>query len=107
MNTRNLIIVLIVFVGIFLITIMLKTNNQERATITKSIFNPYVFMDGADVIHSNANCIGIAKPTKDFKVLPFMADSVTKDNLSKICSRCITEDQFTYLIERADSNSIK
>ena len=98
MKLKRFIIECFVFAVVMIFFAIIKDLYKGKLE-NKLPFNTYLFIDAAGVLHSISDCDGIAKSRTQINATPCPIDSIKKENIDKICSRCITEEQLVKLIE--------
>ena len=82
---------------IFLITTLLSCHNRQQPE-RGSRLKKYVYIDWVGVLHTKNGCKAVYKDHSMQQVRPILVADLELDNLNKICSQCVTEEQIDSLI---------
>ena len=64
----------------------------------KDELGQYVYLDRAFVLHTKNGCKAVYKDHNMQAVRPVLIDNVTRNNLNRICSQCVTEEQLDFIM---------
>lgn len=64
----------------------------------KDELGQYVYLDRAFVLHTKNGCEAVYKDHNMQVVRPVLIDNVTRNNLDRICSQCVTEGQLDFMM---------
>lgn len=78
-----------------------STSQQEKANESKKdpVLGEYVYLDRAFVLHTKNGCKAVYKDHNIQEVCPITIDDVTRNNLRRVCSQCVTEEQLILMSE--------
>ena len=93
----------VIEVALFAIAILLveyiksayDSNEKENLYIKKELplFESYVFFDEKDVLHTDSECQGLKNASQHFDARWVKISELTSESVSKMCSRCVTNEQ--------------
>lgn len=83
-------------------TVKEKLTDNDKVELAKSVgIDTTLYIDFANVLHSNVHCKGIAKYSKAGPLKPVRLLKLVEDDTSAICSRCINSEAMWVLDEIA------
>ena len=74
-----------------------KQEPKETQKTEKEGIGLYVYIDGAWVLHTKNSCKAVYKDHNMQEVRPVKPEEVTKANLKRVCSQCVSESQLLEL----------
>lgn len=81
-------------------TIKKMISEEDKVQLAKSVgIDTILFVDFANVLHSDAHCKGIARYKKAKPLRPVRLLELNGDDTSEICSRCINSEAMWALDE--------
>lgn len=95
-------VILVVFISA---TISSCSSNNKKSEQSETVrkekkdeLGQYVYLDRAFVLHTKNGCEAVYKDHNMQAVRPVLIDNVTRNNLDRICSQCVTEGQLDFMI---------
>lgn len=78
----------------------------ESNRVQGKVVGDFVYIDLARVLHSKDGCTAVLKERNTQPVTPKKTEEVTIGDIEKICSRCVTGEQYVLLKALAESNQL-
>lgn len=97
---RKTLIEVLLFALVILLVEIVKsvfiTKSKEdgsRFDISEVRFETYVFFDELNVLHTDSECQGLKNATQYTDAKWVKISELTKNDITKMCSRCVTDEQ--------------
>lgn len=97
--------VMLVFGGIVIYQCNHKEANQDTQAQEKLI-GDFVYVDLARVLHTKNGCTAVLKERNTQPVTPKKTEEVNIGDIEKVCSQCVTGEQYAMLKALAESNQL-
>lgn len=97
--------VMVMFGGI----VLYQCNHKEIVEddqVQEKIVGDFVYIDLARVLHTKNRCSAVLKERNTQPVTPKKTEDVTVGDIEKICSQCVTGEQYVLLKALAESNQL-
>ena len=95
------VVLFVITAVLFVVYSIPKLRQQEvksQNKLEKQDFGQYVYLDRAFVLHTKNGCKAVYKDHNMQAVRPVLIDNVTRNNLDRICSQCVTEGQLDFMM---------